>query len=223
MAARAEEVTGMEAVADTTPTQPLAAPAGVVTRAAGRPRLFSRQRAWWRDALEILLLVILTYTPINLMTARAVVEGPSMQPNFHTGDLVIVNRAAYFFTSPSRGDVVVLHNPRTARGDDLIKRVIGLPGEHIEIDRGRVYVNGALLEEPYIERFCASGCDGSWTLGPDEYFVLGDNRSNSYDSARFGPINQRLIVGQAWIRYWPITQFTILSHLNYDSFAAPAN
>ncbi|MCC7208267.1 MAG: signal peptidase I [Anaerolineae bacterium] len=182
-----------------------------------QPRVRVRHRAWWRDIVEIVLLILLTYTPINLMTARAVVEGPSMQPNFFTGDLVIVNRSVYFFSPPSRGDVIVLHNPRVSTGDDLIKRVIGLPGETVEINDGRVYINGILIEEPYIERFCTN-CDGSWTLGPDQYFVLGDNRPNSYDSSRFGPISKDLIVGQAWIRYWPLSEFEILSHLNYDDF-----
>lgn len=202
--------------ASTAPMRPVV-PAAADDGLPPKPRVMVRHRAWWRDIVEIVLLILLTYTPINLMTARAVVEGPSMQPNFWTGDLVIVNRSVYFFSPPSRGDVVVLHNPRIATGDDLIKRVVGLPGETVEIKEGRVYINGILIEEPYIERFCTN-CDGSWTLGPDQYFVLGDNRPNSYDSSRFGPISKDLIVGQAWIRYWPLSDFEILNHLNYDSF-----
>ncbi|MFN7208997.1 MAG: signal peptidase I [Aggregatilineales bacterium] len=176
-----------------------------------RPPL--KRRPLWRDLGEIALLVVIIYTFVNLTTARAVVEGSSMRPNFETGQLVIVNRFAYFFSSPQRGDVIVLHNPRNGK-EDFIKRVIGLPGEYVQIIEGRVYINGVLLEEPYIERFCTS-CNGTWQVGPDEYFVLGDNRPSSHDSHAFGPIKRSLIVGQAWIRYWPVPDVAIIAHPSY--------
>ena len=185
---------------------------------SARPRLHSRH-SLLRDVLELALLVLMTFTPINLVTARAIVDGPSMQPTFYTGDLVIVNRAAYFFSAPQRGDVIVLHNPRSAQSDDLIKRVIGLPNETVELRDGRVYINGTLLEEPYVRAFCGLGCNGKWTLSATQYFVLGDNRPQSYDSHNFGPIEQRLIVGQAWIRYWPLSSFTIIEHPTYAALA----
>jgi signal peptidase I len=178
-----------------------------------RPTLRQRH-SLWRDAVEIALLIAVIYTLVNLATARAVVEGSSMQPNFHTGQLVIVNRFAYFFKKPERGDVVVLHNPRNPQ-EDFIKRVIGLPGEYVSIKAGRVSVNGLLLEEPYIAKFCSIGCDGAWQVGPDEYFVLGDNRSSSHDSHSFGPIKANLIVGQAWVRYWPLPDIRIIDHPDY--------
>jgi signal peptidase I len=211
------------------------------------PKLSSR-RGWWRDVMEIVALIVIIYTLVNLSTARAIVEGPSMQPNFYTGQLVIINRFAYYFNPPQRGDVVVLNNPTEAckdvvktRGlielpflsqntsngqcEDLIKRVVGLPGETIEIKNGRVYANGTELEEPYITTFCTVGCDGTWTLTEDQYFVLGDNRRNSYDSHSFGPIDRRLIVGQAWIRYWPLPDVGIIQHPAYGpvspTYAAP--
>jgi signal peptidase I len=203
-----------------------------------RPGL-SPRRGWWRDLLEIIALIVIIYTLVNLSTARAIVEGPSMQPSFYTGQLVIVNRFAYYFSEPQRGDVVVLNNPTEAcknvarsRGvieipflspstpsnsqcEDLIKRVIGLPGETIEIEDGRIFANDTLLEEPYIQSYCNVGCDGKWTLGPDEYFVLGDNRRNSYDSHSFGAVKRSLIVGQAWIRYWPLQDAGIIPHPRY--------
>lgn len=184
------------------------------TRLSARPPLRGR-RSLLRDVLEIALLVLITFTPINLMTARAIVDGPSMQPNFHTGNLVIVNRLAYFFSAPQRGDVIVLHNPRYEGGDDLIKRVIGLPNETVELKDGRVYVNGVLLEEPYVRDFCGLGCNGTWTLSETQYFVLGDNRPQSYDSHNFGPIERHLIVGQAWVKYWPLSELSIIEHPNY--------
>ncbi len=188
-----------------------------------RPVLKSR-RGLRRELIEMILLVVIIYTLVNLSTARAMVIGPSMQPNFYTGQLVIINRFAYFYAGPQRGDVVVLHNPspacRTAPPDDtncedLIKRVIGLPGEYVQIKDGRVYINSTRIEEPYIRSFCQKICDGSWTLNAQQYFVLGDNRNNSYDSHAFGPIPRDLIVGEAWIRYWPLQDEGVIPHPNY--------
>ncbi|MEP7288484.1 MAG: signal peptidase I [Chloroflexota bacterium] len=174
-----------------------------------------------RDILEIVLLIVTIYTLVNLATARAVVEGQSMQPNFYTGQLVIVNRFAYFFSAPLRGDVVVLHDPKDPT-QDFIKRVMGQPGETIQIKEGNVYANGLKLDEPYITTFCRSGCDGTWTLTDDEYFVLGDNRRNSFDSHSFGPIPRNLIVGQAWIRYWPPSDMGIIFHPRYGDIPKDA-
>src|SRR5258706_16288143 len=131
------------------------------------PRIVSRRRLR-RDIIETLLVVVVIYTLVNLTTARAVVEGPSMQPNFYTGQLVVINRFAYYFARPARGDVVVLHSPRSecltpdkieSTGcEDLIKRVIGLPGEKVEIKNGRVFINKTQIDEPYIQEFCKVGC-----------------------------------------------------------------
>ena len=218
-------------------------PAPTPTRNS-RPKLRSPHR-WWRDVIEIVLIVIIIYTFVNLMTARAIIIGSSMAPNFATDQLVIVNRFVYYFAQPSRGDVVVISNPTQQCKDvvkntidlpffsvqnnpndeqcaDFIKRIIGLPGESLEIKKGRVYVNGVMLDEPYIAKFCEIGCDKTWTIGPNEYFVLGDNRSNSYDSHSFGPINQTLIVGQAWIRYWPLDVAGIIPHPQYGPIPSAA-
>ena len=216
----------MQVLPDSQPTDP-----------SPRPTLIRKRRGWWRDILEMLALVVVIYTLVNLTTARAYVEGPSMQPNFYTGQLVIINLFAYYFTPPARGDVIVLHNPepqckdvvrqnvglafllpnnQNGVCDDLIKRIIGLPGDVVEIKQGgRVYVNGKLLDEPYISQFCENGCEGKWTIGNDQYFILGDNRPASLDSHAFGPINRSLIVGQAWIRYWPLPDFKIIPHPSY--------
>jgi signal peptidase I len=175
-----------------------------------------------RDIFEIILLIVTIYTLVNLATARAVVEGASMQPNFRTGQLVIVNRFAYYFSQPQRGDVIVLHDPKNI-SQDFIKRVMALPGETVQLKQGRVYVNGKLLDEPYIEHLCKAGCDGTWTLKDDEYFVLGDNRSNSFDSHSFGPIKRTLIVGQAWFRYWPLSDVGFIDHPRYGNIPANAN
>src|SRR5579859_864604 len=188
-----------------------------------RPRLTSGRKLR-RDIIETVLLVIVIYTLVNLTTARAIVEGPSMQPNFYTGQLVVINVFAYYYASPQRGDVVVLHNPRadcqTKIGqpgcEDLIKRVIGLPNETVTITKGVVAINDTPISEPYVKDLCHMGCDGTWTLTADQYFVLGDNRNNSYDGHSFGPIARGLIVGQAWIRYWPPQDANVIPHPVYS-------
>jgi signal peptidase I len=179
-----------------------------------KPRL-RPHRTLLREVLEIGLLVLLIYSSVNLASARYVVEGASMAPNFHTDEAIIVSRTAYLIGKPNRGDVVVFHNPDN-QSTDFIKRIVGLPAETVKITDGRVFINGKRLEEPYIAEFCANKrCDGTWTVGEGQYFVLGDNRSHSHDGHDFGPVDQNLIVGQAWFRYWPPAAFGPVQHYEY--------
>jgi signal peptidase I len=190
----------------------------VLTGPINRGPIVHPRQHIWRDMFEFALLLISIYALVNLTTARAVVEGISMQPNFFTGQLIVVNRLIYYFAKPARGDVIVLHDPEDP-SQDFIKRVVGLPGEQIAIRAGRVYVNGTMLEEPYIATFCTS-CDGTWELDADHYFVLGDNRPNSHDSHAFGPLDRRLIVGKAWLRYWPFPDFGFIPSQLYGSISS---
>lgn len=170
-----------------------------------------------RDVAETLFAVMMLYCMINLATARYVVEGASMEPTFHSDQFVVVNRLPYLLGSPARGDVIVFHNPENP-SQDFIKRVIGLPGETVKIEDGFVYVNEARLEEPYIAERCqGQRCDGTWTVGSEQYFVLGDNRSHSRDGHNFGPLDRNLIIGLAWVRYWPPKDWGVISHPVFDS------
>src|SRR5690606_36895911 len=131
---------------------------------------------------------------MDTLVPRYVVDGASMEPSFYTAERVIVDRFTMLLSGASRGDVVVLDSP-SSPDELLIKPVIGLPNERIALRDGRVYVNGALLDEPYITEFCTSrACNGEWLLGPEEYFVLGDNRNHSLDSHTFGPVPASSIV-----------------------------
>ena len=123
-------------------------------REVARPSI-NTQNALLREVVETLLLVIAIYTLVNLSTARFVVEGRSMEPNFHSDEFVIVSRLAYVVGEPERGDVIVFHYDEET-GRDFIKRVIGLPGDYIAMDDGKVYINGEVLNEPYIENLCKS-------------------------------------------------------------------
>ncbi len=189
-----------------------------------RPVLHPRH-AFRRELFETLLLVISIYCLVNLATARYVVEGASMEPNFRTDQLIVVNRAAYVFGVPARGDVIVFHDPEDP-SHDFIKRVIGLPGEKIQIRDGNVFVNDVKLYEPYIAQFCEDRrCDGVWTTDAEHYFVLGDNRSHSHDGHNFGPLDRSLIIGQAWVRYWPPSAWGVIPHyeVGFLQYTPPAN
>lgn len=167
-----------------------------------------------REGLETLLMAAVIWAGVNVATARFRVEGASMEPNLHTGNFVIVSRVAYWNVvgEPNRGDVVVFQPPTNPQ-EDYIKRVIGLPGDTVEIREGQVYVNGGLLEEPYIG--VPTNRSGIWRVAEGEYFVLGDNRNDSDDSRNFGPLDVDSIVGKAWLVYWPARDWGLVPHQSY--------
>ncbi len=169
------------------------------------------------DILETLLLAVLLFLGINTLTARVRVDGFSMLPTLQNGEYVLVNRLAYRFGQPERGDIIVFRFPVNPK-EDLIKRVIGLPGEEVAITGGKVYINGAALDEPYIA--AAPDYTTQWSVPEGYLFVLGDNRNDSADSHSWGllPINN--VVGKAVLIYWPVTELTILMH-NQAALAAP--
>ncbi len=176
-----------------------------------RRRLF----VWFKELIQIVLIVVVMRVGMDLFLPRYVVDGASMEPSFHTNERVIVDRITMALSGPARGDVVVLASP-TAADELLIKRVVGLPGEHVTITDGRVYINGAPLDEPYVVEFCTyPSCEGSWVLDNDEYFVKGDNRMHSLDSHSFGPVEASTVQGIARVRYWPLTQADILQAPEY--------
>jgi signal peptidase I len=189
---------------------------GPIAEAEARPR----KRGWrvLREVAETILLTVVIFAVINTLTGRFRVEGPSMNPNLAEGQYLIINRIVYKLHPPGRGDIIVFHHPRN--GDrDLIKRVIGLPGETVEVRQGRVYIDGNLLEEPYVlyqGRYAAYH-----ELGPDEFFILGDNRPNSDDSHNWGVLTGDKIVGKAWISYWPPSDWGGVPHHSYPDGPTP--
>ncbi len=180
------------------------------------PRPHLRIRRQWREVLDTLVFVVVVYALVEISAPRFLIEGRSMLPNFHDGERLIVTRLTYLFGKPSRGDIVIFNAPNARPNDPpLIKRVIGLPGDTVAIRDTRVYVNHTLLDEPYINEPCnPTSCpDDEWLLGADEYFVMGDNRNNSRDSRRFGPIHFNQLIGEAFLRYWPPNGWGIVMDL----------
>ncbi len=160
-------------------------------------------RSFLREIVETILLTLLLFVIINTVTGRFRIEGQSMLPGLTSDQYILINKVVYRLHPPERGDVVVFHSPREP-SKDLIKRVIGLPGEMVLIREGQVFVDGQPLVEPYIDpRNQRRRASGSWELGPDDYFVMGDNRVNSSDSRHWGPLDGDQIIGKAWISYWP--------------------
>jgi signal peptidase I len=143
------------------------------------------------------------------------IPSASMEPTLKVGDKVLVNKLSYDLHSIHRGDVIVFKKPpddNTPGIKDLIKRVIGLPGESIAGRNGQIYINGNLLREPWLPKVDQ---DTTSTFGPipipaGEYFVMGDNRSDSSDSRVFGPIPKSLVVGRAFIIVWPLSRIGTL-------------
>ncbi len=161
------------------------------------------------DIVETLLLAALLFLGINAISARVRVDGYSMQPTLHDGEFVLVNKLAYKLGQPHYGDVIVFQFPRNIN-QEYIKRIIGLPGDHIRIKGGQVIVNEEALNEPYIA--APPTYQSEWTVPEGSLFVLGDNRNNSSDSHNWGPVPTEYVVGKAIFVYWPLEQWGIIDH-----------
>jgi signal peptidase I len=161
------------------------------------------------DIVETILLSVLLFLGINALTARVRVDGQSMYPTFDSGEFLIVSKLSYRLDDPRRGDIVVFHLPRDP-DQNYIKRIIGIPGDNIEIREGSVYVNGTEMHEPYIN--APQKYSGSWQIEDGAYFVLGDNRNNSSDSHSWGSVPTEFMVGKAIFIYWPIPSIGVIDH-----------
>jgi len=161
------------------------------------------------EILQTLLIAGLLFLAVNLVTARIRVEGNSMEPSLHDGEFVVVNRLAYRWSEPTRGDIVVFRF-RLDPERRFIKRIIGLPGDTLRVEGGQVFVDGVPLQEPYIA--AQPRYTGQWTVGPQEVFVLGDNRNNSSDSQNWGMVPFEDILGKAILVYWPPSELGVIPH-----------
>ncbi len=163
-----------------------------------------------RELFEVVVLAVILYFGISFAVQTVHVEGLSMFGTLNDNDYLIANKIDYRLHAPQRGDIIILRPP-TLSTTDYIKRVIALPGERLLIKDGHVYINGHLLEEPYLPEAWTVGTDyggpNGTVIPANEYFVMGDNRNRSQDSRVFGPINRDRIDGKAWFRIWPLGHF----------------
>ncbi len=171
-----------------------------------------------REIVETVLLTAAIFLLVNAATGRFRIEGQSMEPNLHDGEYVLIDKISYLLHAPERGDVIVFVPPNNER--DYIKRVIGLPGDTVEIRGGQVYVNRVVLDEPYLKNLTNSDMPAR-TIEEGRYFVMGDNRNNSSDSRSFGAIAPQSIVGRAWLVYWPPSDWGTVPHHTYAATSAP--
>jgi signal peptidase I len=201
-----------------------------------------------REAAETVILAVLIFLFVRAVVQNFQVEGASMQPTLQNGWYLLVNKAIYFeinlgtvhkfvplvdpgddptrylFRGPERGDVIVFRDPNLASGQperDFIKRIIGEPGDVVEVRDRTVFVNGRALQEPYVLEPPAYTCPPR-RVPEGHYFVLGDNRNNSSDSHLWGPVPKENIIGMAWVNYWPLDILGLIGHDARLSGESPA-
>lgn len=169
-------------------------------------------KGWRRtliDIIETIVLSVVLFLGINAVSSRIRVESISMQPTLFAGNFVFVNKLAYQWGEPGRGDVIVFRYPPDPDQVPYIKRVVGLSGDHISITNGKVYINGELLVEPYLRTATHPG--GEWNVPEGHLFVMGDNRGNSSDSRAWGTVPIENVIGKAEIIYWPPEKWGLLN------------
>ncbi len=167
-------------------------------------------RAFIKEILSTLLLTLALFLIIHFTLQSYVVEGTSMEGNLHNGQRLLVSKITYLFHPPERGDIIIFRFPQD-EDIDYVKRIIGLPGDTVEIKEGKVYINAHPVDEPYINS------SPTYTMSKQRvpegnYFVLGDNRNYSSDSHYGWTLPRQNIIGKAWVSYWPTTEWGIVAH-----------
>src|SRR5512142_19277 len=168
------------------------------------------------DLVETVGLALIMFVLINSVSARVRVDGSSMLPTLRDREFLLVDKVAYPIGSPSRGDIVVFHST-TEANKDLVKRIVGLPGDTVVIGNGHVTVNGQQLDEPYIA--AAPNYSGEWHVPAGSLFVLGDNRNDSSDSHMWGYLPEPNVIGKALLIYWPPPEWAMINHVRLAAAA----
>jgi signal peptidase I len=186
--------------------------------------MFRRLGGFFLDILEVVVLAFALFLFSYLLLFQPhKIDGNSMEPNFHDKEYLLTNKFQYKILKedPKRGDVVVFVPP-VERDKEYIKRVIGLPGETVRLQEGKVLIDGERLEEPYLSPNTSTGGgfflqDGQEVaVPPGEFFVLGDNRPNSSDSRYWGFVPMKDLIGRAWFVYWPLQDLKTIGQFSYN-------
>ncbi len=175
------------------------------------------------ETIKIIIISLIIILPVrHYLIQPFYVKGQSMEPNFHDNEYLIIDEISYRFNQPARGEIVVLRYPQNP-SEYYIKRIIGLPGERLVIDGGRVKIYNQEKPGGFILDESSYLADGVFTAGnvdlilkDDEYYVLGDNRESSKDSRYFGPLKREFIIGRTWLRGWPISRFKVFKEPIYN-------
>jgi len=173
-----------------------------------------------RELIETVVLSLIIFLLIRQVFQNYRIESHSMQPNFYEGQFILVNKLSFKLGQPTRGEVLVFHNPNNL-SEDYIKRVIALPGDTVEIRDNKVFINSQVMPEPFDKMPYQPGTVfGPEVIPANHLFVMGDNRGNSQDSRVIGPIDENLLVGKAWLRLWPLRLFGLIKQYNLQPGAA---
>ena len=182
------------------------------------PSIARRMLGFLGSVLQTIVFAVILFVVVNMLTARIRVEGDSMEPSLVDGQFVVVNKLAYSLQDPQRGDIVVFRFPLNPERR-FIKRIIGLPGDHVQVQDGQVFIDGNLLNEPYLA--VPPAYNDRWDVGLNEVFVLGDNRNNSSDSQNWGALALEDIIGKAFLVYWPMDSMGWIPHYDLAASADP--
>ncbi|MDM7999660.1 MAG: signal peptidase I [Dehalococcoidia bacterium] len=183
-----------------------------------------------REVVIAILIFVVVFAAVQISIGSYKVEMNSMDPTFKPKDCIMVDKLTYRFRGPHRGEVVILWPPKDKvyTNNPYIKRVIGLPGETIEIRDGQIYIKGKnssefrKLEEelPGVSETPKCRTDGRWEIPKGHYFVLGDNRDESSDSTSWGTVPRENFIGKTWLRYWPMSRFGLTPHYSFELVAS---
>ncbi len=178
--------------------------------------MWQRLSAFFIDTIQVVIFAVSIFLFIYLLVLQPhKIKGSSMEINFHDGEYLLTDKVTYRFGQPKQGDVIVFKAPPDYQ-EEFIKRIIGIPGDDVMVQGGKVYVNGKLLNETYLQKdlFTSPGSiatDGKTLKVPaNSYFVMGDNRPHSFDGRNFGFITRDKITGRAWLVYWPLSNAGIV-------------
>jgi signal peptidase I len=196
-----------------------AAPAAATIQPASRSARAGRLVHGVFEAARSMVVAALLVLLVQAWVAQPFqVQQRSMHGTIEPGEYVLVDKLSPRLEGYQRGDIVVFLPPDPNSVDPFCKRVIGLPGEVVELRDGRVWIDGRPLDEPYLAEAMATQpaeAKASWVVPDGALFVLGDNRAASFDSRSFGPISRSLVIGRVWLRYWPAETLTVMEAPTY--------
>lgn len=189
----------------------------------GVPLTNKPKSAFWDIAQTTLFAFILAQVIVRFVVQPHHVLGASMEPSLQDGDYILTDKFSYRLRDPRRGEIIIFHPPQNS-ATEYIKRIIGLPGDTVEFNKGKVLINNQELAESYLDPLNLASTTTTIkgaqeiTVPEGSFLVLGDNRGNSYDSRHFGLISEESIEGRALFRYWPITEIKAMGVPNFSSF-----